>query len=145
MLTILLLFYLFSARSIRSSSTQTITSQGSYDPPAQQSPAKTKPGRAALDEYSSRTSDSTEDGRVQTPELAASPVTHRHHLDVTTPNRHGMVLSSPPHKSRTYQYEARTAEPAPTSQGDHALIEVLFNFLSLCFVATGYTLFIAVS
>lgn len=42
---------------------------------------------------------STENGRVQTPELTVSPVVHRHHLDVTTPNRHGMLLSSPPHRN----------------------------------------------
>ena len=42
-----------------------------------------------------------DDGRAQTPELTTEQIVRRHHLDVTTPNRHGLLLASPPHRGNT--------------------------------------------
>jgi len=53
-------------------------------------------------------SGSTGNGRAQTPELTNSSVVHRHHLDITTPNRHGLLLSSPPRRSKRPESKERS-------------------------------------
>lgn len=54
---------------------------------------------------------STEDGRAQTPEMTNEEIVRRHHLDVTTPNRHGLLLASPPHR-----HDASFTQTTPPKQ-----------------------------
>lgn len=73
---------------------------------------------------SDKASQSTEAGRAQTPELTTEEVVKRHHLDVTTPNKHGLLLASPPRQS--YQSSKRV-EQKNNSMSANSLICIIYD------------------
>ncbi|XP_067949459.1 nuclear protein MDM1-like [Watersipora subatra] len=113
-----------SARSICSASDPTISSITSFSNKPSKVPLTkaAEPGvGSGSDQGSKISSASTENGRVQTPELASYSVSNRHHLDITTPNRHGMILSSPPHSRQTGHIKST---PPVVKRGNTKVLQV---------------------